>query len=48
MFHHPAHGVPRFSPMPIPVGAATIHAQGKMEFEFTAPDNAAFYRLQAR
>lgn len=37
-----------FSPMAIPVGAATINAQGKMEFEFTAPDNAAFYRLESR
>jgi hypothetical protein len=37
-----------FSPMVIPVGAATINPQGKMEFEFTAPDNAAFYRLESR
>jgi hypothetical protein len=37
-----------FSPMAIPVGAAMINAQGKMEFEFTAPDNAAFYRLESR
>ncbi|MEY4245032.1 MAG: hypothetical protein RLZZ245_2617, partial [Verrucomicrobiota bacterium] len=37
-----------FSPMAIPVGAATINPQGKMEFEFTAPDNAAFYRLESR
>ena len=37
-----------FSPMAIPVGAATINAQGKMEFEFTSPDNAAFYRLESR
>jgi len=37
-----------FSPMDIPVGAAMINAQGKMEFEFTAPDNAAFYRLESR
>jgi hypothetical protein len=35
-----------FSPMAIPVGAATINPQGKMEFQFTAPDNAAFYRLE--
>ncbi len=35
-----------FSPMAIPVGAATINAQGKMEFQFTSPDNAAFYRLE--
>jgi hypothetical protein len=37
-----------FSPMAIPVGAATINAQGKMEYEFSAPDNAAFYRLESR
>lgn len=37
-----------FSPMAIPLGAATINPQGKMEFEFTAPDNAAFYRLESR
>jgi hypothetical protein len=37
-----------FSPMAIPVGAATINPQGKMEFEFTASDNAAFYRLESR
>ena len=37
-----------FSPMAIPLGAATINPQGKMEFEFTAPDNAAFYRLETR
>jgi len=36
-----------FSPMAIPVGAATINAQGKMEFQFTSPDNAAFYRLES-
>ena len=37
-----------FSPMAIPVGAATLNAQGKMEFQFTSPDNAAFYRLESR
>jgi BspA type Leucine rich repeat region (6 copies)/Immunoglobulin domain len=37
-----------FSPMAIPAGAATINAQGRMEFEFTAPDHAAFYRLRSR
>jgi hypothetical protein len=37
-----------FSPMAIPVGAATINPQGKMEFEFTAPDNAAFFRVESR
>jgi hypothetical protein len=37
-----------FSPMAIPVGAATINAQGKMEFQFTSPDNAAFFRIESR
>jgi hypothetical protein len=37
-----------FSPMVIPVGAATINAQGKMEFQFTSPDNAAFFRIESR
>ena len=37
-----------FSPMAIPVGSATINAEGKMEFQFTSPDNAAFYRLESR
>ena len=37
-----------FSPMPIDVGAATINSQGKMEFEFNATENAAFYRLESR
>ena len=30
-------------------GTSTIlNAQGKLEFEFTVPDNAAFFRLQAQ
>ena len=37
-----------FLPMPIAAESATINAQGKMEFQFTAPDNAAFYRLESR
>jgi len=36
-----------FSPMAIPVGAATINAQGEVEFEFTSPDNAAFFRIKS-
>ena len=36
-----------FSPMAIPVGAATLNAQGEMEFQFTSPDNAAFFRLES-
>jgi hypothetical protein len=26
----------------------TINADGKLEFRFTAPDNAAFFRLEAQ
>jgi len=26
----------------------TINGQGKLEFQFTSPDNAAFFRLEAR
>ena len=37
-----------FLPMPIAAESATINAQGKMEFQFTAPDSAAFYRLESR
>jgi N-acetylneuraminic acid mutarotase len=37
-----------FSPMPIEAGGATINAEGKMEYQFTAPDNASFYRLESR
>ncbi len=36
-----------FSPMPISAGAATINGQGEMEFQFTSPDNGAFYRLES-
>jgi len=31
-----------------PSGQTTIHAQGKLEFQFTVPDNAAFFRLQSQ
>jgi hypothetical protein len=37
-----------FTPMPIQAGGSTINAQGKMEYQFTASDNAAFYRLESR
>jgi hypothetical protein len=26
----------------------TINGEGKLEFQFTVPDNAAFFRLQAQ
>ena len=35
-------------PMNAPGTSAIINAQGKLEFEFTVPDNAAFFRLQAQ
>jgi hypothetical protein len=36
-----------FTPMPIP-GSAVINSQGKMEFEFTSADNAAFFRVGSK
>lgn len=36
-----------FTPMPIP-GSAVINSQGKMEFEFTSTDNAAFFRVGSK
>ncbi len=37
-----------FSPFPMTVPQTTINGQGKLEFRFTVPDNAAFFRLQAQ
>ena len=37
-----------FSPMVVPVGAATINAQGEINIEFTSSDDSAFYRLESR
>jgi hypothetical protein len=34
--------------MPIAAESAKINAQGKMEFQFTSPDNAAFFRIESR
>ena len=36
-----------FTALPFSSGAATINAQGEMEFQFTSPENAAFFRLGA-
>jgi hypothetical protein len=36
-----------FTPFPMTVPQTTISGDGKLEFEFPSPDNAAFYRLQA-
>jgi BspA type Leucine rich repeat region (6 copies) len=37
----------KFIPFPIPTGAAVLNPQGEMEFQFTSPDNVAFYRLES-
>ena len=39
-----------FNPFPMntPGFTTTISGAGKLEFQFTAPDNAAFFRLQAQ
>jgi hypothetical protein len=36
-----------FIPFPMTQPQATINGSGNLEFEFTAPDNAAFYRVKA-
>jgi hypothetical protein len=36
-----------YTPLPFSAGDATINGQGEMEFQFTSPDNAAFFRLEA-
>lgn len=35
-----------FFPFPMAAAQATINAEGKLEFRFSAPDNAAFFRLE--
>ena len=35
-------------PLNTPGSSAVINPQGKLDFEFSAPDNAAFYRLESR
>jgi hypothetical protein len=37
-----------FVAFPMSSGQTTIDGQGKLEFTFTVPDNAAFFRLQAQ
>ena len=37
-----------FFPLPMTSAQTPINAEGKLEFRFTAPDNAAFFRLEAR
>lgn len=36
-----------FQPFPVLAPQTTVNGVGKIEFQFTAPDNAAFYRLQS-
>ena len=37
-----------WTPIPMTVPQTIINSQGKMEFRFTTPDNAAFFRLQTQ
>jgi len=37
-----------FAPFPMTAPQTTINGQGELEFQFTVPDNAAFFRLQAK
>jgi T5SS/PEP-CTERM-associated repeat protein len=37
-----------FFPFPMTAPQTTINAEGKLEFQFGPPDNAAFFRLEAR
>jgi hypothetical protein len=37
-----------FDPFPMSAPQTVINAQGELEFRFTVPDNAAFFRLEAR
>ncbi len=37
-----------FAPFPMTAPQTTINGQGNLEFQFTVPDNAAFFRLQAQ
>jgi hypothetical protein len=37
-----------FSDMPFSAEDAVINSNGEMEFQFTSPDNAAFFRIESR
>ena len=37
-----------FTPLPFVAPQMTVNGQGKLEFQFTVPDNAAFFRVQAQ
>jgi hypothetical protein len=36
-----------YTALPFTMEGTTINAQGKMEFEFSSPENAAFFRLES-
>ena len=36
-----------YTPLPFAPGETTINSQGELEFKFTSPDNAAFFRLES-
>ena len=36
-----------FTDFPLTLPQTSINAQGKLEFQFTAPDNAAFFQLDS-
>ena len=40
-------GLP-FTDFPLTLPQTTINAQGRLEFEFTVPDDAAFFRLETQ
>ncbi|OYV04236.1 MAG: hypothetical protein CFE26_17975, partial [Verrucomicrobiales bacterium VVV1] len=37
-----------FLPLPFTPGGTTINGAGEIEFQFTSPDNAAFFHVQAK
>jgi hypothetical protein len=37
-----------YSPFPVTMPQATITPQGKLRLRFSVPDNAAFFRVEAR
>lgn len=37
-----------FTPLPFVAPQMTVNGQGKLEFQFTSPGNAAFFRVQAQ
>ena len=37
-----------FNPFPMTAPQMLINGQGKLEFQFTVPDNAAFFQLRAQ